>query len=113
MAYWAFLGYVDQILVYLSSVASRMPSFAVSRDSPLAHNMIEFLQRMHENGLLNRYQMWAGWFLKDYPKEIADGEPVAVSFFNFWIFFKLYLLCTIIQVVVFMGELLIHRWNRG
>ena len=112
MAYWAFLGYVDQILAYFSPVASRMPSFAVSRDSPLAHNMIEFLQRMHENGLLNRYQMWAGWILKDYPKETAEGEPTPVSFFNFWIFFQLYLLFTIIQVVVFMEELLIHRWSR-
>lgn len=93
----------------MSFSVSRMPAYAVSRNSPLIWSVTVFLQRMLENGLLGRFQHWTDWFVRR--KTGTTDESVVINIFNVWIIARIFFTCTIVQCLVFIGDLVFYRWQ--
>lgn len=89
---------------------SRMPAFAVSRDSPLAKRIAIYLQRMFENGVMERYQLWSDWLIRLHSPTQSD-KFVVINIFNVWAIVQIYLVCCTLQCTVFIGELVFNRWQ--
>lgn len=87
-----------------------MPAYAVSRNSPLIWSVTVFLQRMLENGLLARFQHWTDWFVRR-NTDASKEDTVFINIYNVWIMARIFFTCTIVQCLVFIGELVFYRWQ--
>lgn len=90
-----------------------MPSLAVSRNSPLYNNLATFLHRMIENGLFPSYIQWINGFVVESTDQdmIRIDKKKTPEVVHARHILKYFLGAFVIQMMVFTGELLCHRWQ--
>lgn len=90
------------------STVSRLPGFAVASNSPISGHVENFLRKMIENGLFGRYQNWVDFFIRWDSLE-SDDTPHHITRLSY--IFRYFLVAFVIQIIVFIGELLCHRFQ--
>lgn len=95
------------------STVSRLPGIAVARNSPISDNVERFLRKMIENGLLGRYQNWVDFFVGQDFFESDEMETNTYQVIRISYIFRYFLVTFVIQIMVFIGELLCHRWQKS
>lgn len=85
-----------------------MPAIAVSRNSPLRPNVEKFFQKMQENGLLNRFQEWDDYFVRQNQRhDLLLHEKVTAPLCSYWAVLRFYMYATLIPIIGFICELVV------
>lgn len=88
-----------------------MPSLGVSTNSPIYNNLAAFLRQMIENGILPSYiQLINSFFVASIEPDMVDQKRTP-DVMDAGLILKYFLVSFVIQMMVFIGELLCHRWQ--
>lgn len=90
---------------------SRLPSYAVSRNSPIRRNVEVFIQRSVESGNLNHIMQQISSFHRQETIQLEESAYKTPEIICALRILKFFLMAFAIQLMSFIGELLCYRWQ--